>query len=562
MGNDNRDPHALRHEIAQLETRLADARFKLAKLAAFIRPGEPVWYEASPQQRFAAVVDGPPSQLGDGSWCVRLRDLGEDYRQYNGNRRTTVPAAATWCLSPREASVPEVLVADAKRYRRLRVIGVAPSSTKQLENRTCLTFTNLDEFVDSDLAIQPSRGEVEEHRQLRESNFSGAVLANTRTALQRIVAAIPNAPLLADDQPVDERFADDVIAKLGIALHGTRIDDRHPMLAAAINNAHAPAQCPVCNWTNTGLMNYGEPGKPRWMCHGCAARAIQAGDKAQNPTAAEKHAADLGSELRLLQIWADDRWHAEVANRPVENVHYRTLDNTWKQVQRKLAEVAARTIDSPQTGRSDSLPGAQVAVSNTDTSDFADAATLSLVELAYRLFEQIPAGLSWSESSQEWRVAMGTWRSRYHALLGAQPPEIKHRFALARSRAGLSLNQAAKLLWNDGTNTGKVLEAIEDGTGASLTREFVEKMAATYQVNIPWLLGETPLRDYTAMAGARGYENVSDHDRDVIAEFAASLPRGAISKKAQDLRDKIRGKVVPPPEQANAELKKLLGEDE
>lgn len=40
---------------------------------------------------------------------------------------------------------------------------------------------------------------------------------------------------------------------------------RHPM---------APERCPVCEWTNIYLMNYGQPGSPRWMCHGCAARGI------------------------------------------------------------------------------------------------------------------------------------------------------------------------------------------------------------------------------------------------------------------------------------------------
>lgn len=40
---------------------------------------------------------------------------------------------------------------------------------------------------------------------------------------------------------------------------------RHPM---------APERCPVCEWTNTHLMNYGEPGRSDWMCHGCAARRL------------------------------------------------------------------------------------------------------------------------------------------------------------------------------------------------------------------------------------------------------------------------------------------------
>lgn len=41
---------------------------------------------------------------------------------------------------------------------------------------------------------------------------------------------------------------------------------------------YAPERCPSCEWTNTGLMNYGTPGKSRWLCHGCAASLIQERD--------------------------------------------------------------------------------------------------------------------------------------------------------------------------------------------------------------------------------------------------------------------------------------------
>lgn len=34
--------------------------------------------------------------------------------------------------------------------------------------------------------------------------------------------------------------------------------------------------CSVCNWTNTAssLLNLGDPGKPRWLCHGCIKREV------------------------------------------------------------------------------------------------------------------------------------------------------------------------------------------------------------------------------------------------------------------------------------------------
>lgn len=50
-------------------------------------------------------------------------------------------------------------VVDAQRYRRLRVLGAAPSTSPQLEAGTVLCFTGLDQFVDADLAAHPSRGE-------------------------------------------------------------------------------------------------------------------------------------------------------------------------------------------------------------------------------------------------------------------------------------------------------------------------------------------------------------------------------------------------------------------
>ena len=30
--------------------------------------------------------------------------------------------------------------------------------------------------------------------------------------------------------------------------------------------------------------------------------------------------------------WAVSRWNADVANRPLQNVHRRSLDDTWRQV--------------------------------------------------------------------------------------------------------------------------------------------------------------------------------------------------------------------------------------
>jgi hypothetical protein len=36
------------------------------------------------------------------------------------------------------------------------------------------------------------------------------------------------------------------------------------------------ATCGICKWTNVSLLNLGEPGNPRWTCHGCCKRMLEA----------------------------------------------------------------------------------------------------------------------------------------------------------------------------------------------------------------------------------------------------------------------------------------------
>jgi hypothetical protein len=45
-----------------------------------------------------------------------------------------------------------------------------------------------------------------------------------------------------------------------------------------------------------------------------------------------------GSNLRYSDVvtWAAMRWTAEVANRPLQNIHRRILDDTWRQVIRRF----------------------------------------------------------------------------------------------------------------------------------------------------------------------------------------------------------------------------------
>jgi hypothetical protein len=60
---------------------------------------------------------------------------------------------------------------------------------------------------------------------------------------------------------------------------------------------HAPDRCPDCNWSNTGLLNYGVVGESRWLCHGCAARKLQEAER-MRPVVEAAHAwaeATMGS---------------------------------------------------------------------------------------------------------------------------------------------------------------------------------------------------------------------------------------------------------------------------
>ncbi|MBB4817080.1 hypothetical protein HNP29_000437 [Pseudomonas alcaligenes] len=48
------------------------------------------------------------------------------------------------------------------------------------------------------------------------------------------------------------------------------------------------------------------------------------------------HQPDAVSVPRELLEWAVERWHAEVSQRPLANVHRRTLDDTWRQIITRL----------------------------------------------------------------------------------------------------------------------------------------------------------------------------------------------------------------------------------
>jgi len=103
--------------------------------------------------------------------------------------------------------------------------------------------------------------------------------------------------------------------------------------------------------------------------------------------------------------------------------------------------------------------------------------------------------------------------------------EPNHRLKLARERAGLSLGQAARIL---GLHREE-LQAIE--AGAAPGEPLMSRLAGTYRVNIPWLCGEVPIKaEESALASVvcpPNWSRVSQHDKDEILTFMASLPERA-----------------------------------
>ena len=81
-----------------------------------------------------------------------------------------------------------------------------------------------------------------------------------------------------------------------------------------------PSQCPVCEWSNTGLLNYGTPDKSDWRCHGCAARAIQ-----RSSTIARSTEARVREEIAAYLKEIGLPWCSEVADEILKGA-YRASD--------------------------------------------------------------------------------------------------------------------------------------------------------------------------------------------------------------------------------------------
>lgn len=64
---------------------------------------------------------------------------------------------------PLRSGMKEGVIRDARRYRRLQILGCAVMDTRQLAEGSVSRFSHLDKIVDDDLKARPSRGEADPH---------------------------------------------------------------------------------------------------------------------------------------------------------------------------------------------------------------------------------------------------------------------------------------------------------------------------------------------------------------------------------------------------------------
>lgn len=53
-------------------------------------------------------------------------------------------------------------------------------------------------------------------------------------------------------------------------------------LAQLSGGAHTNV-CSICKWSNASLIDIGNPGEQRYVCHGCCKRAVEMTDSTRNP---------------------------------------------------------------------------------------------------------------------------------------------------------------------------------------------------------------------------------------------------------------------------------------
>jgi NTP pyrophosphatase (non-canonical NTP hydrolase) len=108
--------------------------------------------------------------------------------------------------------------------------------------------------------------------------------------------------------------------------------------------------CGVCDWTNVGLLNVGDPGRPMWMCHGCIKRAVDAqapalpvpGEDAETPTLQE-----------LIDHFANAHYVAGFEAGKVDaGETYEPIDHEAAEAA-LVAHIRALTASRPASGRDD-----------------------------------------------------------------------------------------------------------------------------------------------------------------------------------------------------------------
>lgn len=133
-----------------------------------------------------------PSQMPDEIYLeCRFTSDGDIHRVTFGDTKyiradlVETRAASVQCDKERAdvpTGLPQTTALDAKRYRRLRVLGVAPGHTEHLKNGNVLRFTNLDDFVDSDLSNYV-RGET------------ALTLSDQTETIKALLDIVPSTPL-------------------------------------------------------------------------------------------------------------------------------------------------------------------------------------------------------------------------------------------------------------------------------------------------------------------------------------------------------------------------------
>lgn len=115
---------------------------------------------------------------------------------------------------------------------------------------------------------------------------------------------------------------------------------------------------------------------------------------------------------------------------------------------------------------------------------------------------------------------------------------MRSRAKLAREQSGLSLRQAAKMLDVDSHDLLKAEEYDAEFDGLEV--DVVRLMCDVYGVNEPWLRGDVDRYDRKRVDEMAGADKLTFHDRDVIAEFVASMPRGggSFKERVERIRDR------------------------